>query len=326
VRNKSSLLVVGIVVAITLSITGQEEPLPVVQAKATTPPPMLVALAVEPIHTFEAPTLADAARANDYRTFDALYGEAKARGESVAAFDTLHEVWAWSMSDPIGAFYGPDLYARLARAYPGFARYIDEYRIVDNRGNVFYPTSETRAFLLDRALEGRATPRVLVASAPRSTEQSASESSQARPLTRRSAAPSLRRAGRGATKTQPVAEAPAPVAEAPVANPPITQPIVEAPIIVKADEAAPQVVPATAPVPAPQPAVVKDGFANRGILLLVIGLVGIGWLAVILRTPQEAPATILPTAQVEPFRKTPDPESAKAEETAAKPRATGSHG
>jgi hypothetical protein len=105
----------------------------------------------------------------------------------------------------------------------------------------------------------------------------------------------------------------------------VQQPIVEPPIIVRAEEPAPQVAPTTAPVPAPRPVPVDNGFANRGILLLVIGLVGIGLLAVILRTPQEAPPSILPTAQVEPFRKTSDPEPGKGEET-AKPRATGSHG
>jgi cell division protein FtsN len=77
----------------------------------------------------------------------------------------------------------------------------------------------------------------------------------------------------------------------------------------------------------------NNPFANRGMLLLVIGLIGFGILALILRTPKEVPTSILPTTQagkppapVEPFRKTPSaPGSPKSEEP-TKPRATGSHG
>src|SRR6185436_2448963 len=55
--------------------------------------------------------------------------------------------------------------ARLARAYPGFAEYISEFVLVDRKGNAFYPTAETRTFLLERALRGD-VPRVIIAEAP----------------------------------------------------------------------------------------------------------------------------------------------------------------
>jgi hypothetical protein len=326
--------------AIAVSTTGQEDPLPAVHS--TTAESTIAAfepaivLAVEPVRTFSGPSLADAARANDFVTFDALYKAAKARGASVGAFDTLHEVWAWSMADPIGAFYGPDLHARLAAAYPGFARYIDEYRVVDNRGNVFYPTSETRAFLLDRALEGRATPRVNVA------EAAAPAPAVSHPARRHSTRTSHRVPARPATKTAAPAAAKAPVTKT-ATKPTTTAAPAPAPVVpanvpaVAPQQAAPQQAAQQQPAqqPVQQPAATTEDFSSRGILLLVIGLIGVGLLAVILRTPKEIPATILPApvdaakgdkpATVEPFRKTPSQNSPKSEE-ASKPRANESRG
>ena len=330
-RNKSLLvIVIALAVAISLSITGQEEPLPPVQPKTAVEIATLTPsfdLAVEPIHNnTPAPTLAEAARANDFATFDALY--TKARGtESAAAFATLHELWSWSMNDPVGAFYGEEMYARLTRAYPGLARYLEDYRIVDDRGNVFYPTSETRAYLLDRALEGRAAaPRVLIAEnriiARPEPEQRATTSTRRTTTARATHAPK-----RAATQK------PAPVkAEEPV--------IVRAePAVVVPEPVATPVAPtsvATIPVAQPKPQTTsnqqpattpaaQNDFANRGILLLVIGLIGVGLLAVILRTPKDA-APAETKAPVEQFRKTPAPESSPKSEEPAKPRATGSHG
>jgi hypothetical protein len=150
VRLKSILVVLLIAVAGTTAtpVTGQEEPLPALVVKQS------VFLAVEPVHGTAQPSLADAVRANDYPTFDALYREAVQRGESVGAYETLHELWTYSITDPIGAFYGDEMYERLARAYPGYARYMEDFRIVDSNGNAFYPTSETRGFLLSEALRG----------------------------------------------------------------------------------------------------------------------------------------------------------------------------
>jgi hypothetical protein len=65
----------------------------------------------------------------------------------------------------------------------------------------------------------------------------------------------------------------------------------------------------------------ENALASRGILLLVLGLIGVGLLAVIFRTPKEEiePQAAAPT-NVEPIRKPAAPEAE------AKTRATGSHG
>lgn len=44
----------------------------------------------------------------------------------------------------------PDYYDRLAGAYPEFGTFIAQFRIVDERGRVLFPSQETRAFLRDR--------------------------------------------------------------------------------------------------------------------------------------------------------------------------------
>ena len=341
-RTKSSLLVVAVAMAIAVSTTGQEDPQPAIHSGSTESSiaafELAIVLAVEPIRTFSGPSLADAARANDFVTFDGLYKAAKARGASVGAFDTLHEVWEWSMADPIGAFYGPDLYARLAAAYPGFARYIDEYRVVDSRGNVFYPTSETRAFLLDRALEGRASSRVTIADASAPTVRQESTARSSRPVTHHATrssshrVPATRSAAKSATPAQVKARVTTATVVAEVVRSKVPEP---APPPVVASVPAPVAANIPAPVPAQQQPAATEDFSSRGILLLVIGLIGVGLLAVILRTPREMPATILPAsvdaakgdkpAPVEPFRKTPTQDSPKSEE-AQKPRATGSRG
>jgi hypothetical protein len=256
VRIKFTFVVLLIAVAGTTAIpvTGQEEPLPAIQARPS------VFLAVDPIHVIAQPSLADAVRANDYATFDALYRES---GASARAYATLHEVWSYSMTDPIGAFYGVEMYEKLAHAYPGYARFIDDYRIVDSNGNVFYPTSETRAFLLDQALEGNSVKIV--------------------------------------TGTPAVVAAPVVVAEAPV--------------VVRAQPE---------PVAAPAP----DNVGSRGVLLLVIGLFGIGILAMMLRAPRELPPSIMaPPDKVEPLRRpTPAPTQTGPPQSETTNRATGSHG
>ncbi len=343
--SKKSLLVVVLIMlagALTFSVIGQEEPsqpLPVVQAKVTT-----FGL-IDPSLEFQWPTLADAARRHDYVSFNTVYLEAKARGESVGPYDALYDLWTWAMNDPIGAFFGGDLHDRIARAYPGFADYIAEFAIIDSRGNTFYPTSETRAFLLEKALSGAPSPRLTI------EERRLASTREERPLTRSSAAPSPRRTTRVESRVTTTAPAPAKVAttpavatpaaatSAPVVATPAPAPVVtEPPVVVKAEESAPAPA-AQAPAQAPASASVQpatpesSGLRSRGILLVVIGLIGIGLLALILRTPKETmPATILtptptvadkPPAPVEPIRRTPAPDSPKGAE---KPRATGSHG
>jgi hypothetical protein len=444
VRFKSAVVLLLIVVlgTTTFPVTGQEEPLPAIQAKGSLAPlTPTVVLPSEPIaQAAPPPTLEAAARANDFVTFDQLYRDAVRRGDSaVAAYAPLHELWTYGITDPIGAFYGADLYERLARAYPGYASFIAEYRIVDNNGNVFYPTSETRAFLLDRALEGRApgiqltearrtTPRVLqldAAPAQRATEGSVwdrttTASSRRSTATKRSAttrsattrstaatppsstaAPQQRtttpkhsgtqapspvehktshrrssskartKAPVVATKTTapptkastqdvatsaggntsvpsssaaavpekapivaektPVVAEKAPVEKTPVVVEPSTT-SAEAPTVVRAEP------PAVDTAAAPQPIAVDNKFGGRGILLLVIGMIGVGLLAMMLRAPREVPTSIMqpppnavppPTGDkpsgptpVEPLRRP----SAAPEPPSEKNRASGSHG
>jgi hypothetical protein len=344
VRLKSTLVVLLIVVASAapLSVTGQEEPLPPVVARLSVDYPT-VALEVEPFHAAPQLTLAEAARANDFPTFDALFREANRRGESLGAYATLHELWSSSINDPIGAFYGPDLYERLARAYPGYARYIEDYRIIDSRGNVFYPASETRTFLLARAVEGvRVAPRVLVAEA--SAASPGAQSSPGAPASS-PAGPAASRRRVSATKrvSVPKVTSPARAAARDAAGPAgedASAPLAPAaPVVVKAEPVATPAPVATQPVvtapPVTKPIAAEDNLGNRGILLLVIGLIGIGLLAVMLRTPKEAqPQTIMPApvvppvAAAEPLRRpTPAPAPKPAEPAASESnRATGSHG
>jgi hypothetical protein len=325
------VLLIAIVGTTTRPVIGQEEPLPAIHSKGSFEPVTpFVALAVDPIRDpAQSTTLADAARANDYAAFEALYREAVQRGESVGAFTALHELWTFSMTDPVGAFYGQETYDRLTRAYPGFAPYIDEYRIVDANGNAFYPTSETRTFLLARALEGRSarvqiaergtqpTPQNNVSDAPAS--QSAEPAVTRRRTSVKAATTHTKATTRdaGATVAAPnvtakkaaVKEsAPAPVTaveKAPVA-------VTEQPTVIVAEKAADPVVvaeqPATSANPAavkPEPATVtvtvENNFGTRGIFLLLIGIFGIGILAMMLRTPRELPTSIMtPPAETTP--------------------------
>jgi hypothetical protein len=379
VRLKSTLVVLLMVVAVAapLPVTGQEQPLPPVVPRVSVDFPT-VALVVEPFHAVPRTTLADAARANDFPTFDALFREANRHGEQLGAYATLHELWSSSINDPVGAFYGPELYQRLSRAYPGYAKFIDDYRIIDDRGNVFYPASETRTFLLARAVEGVQTaPRVLVADGTPASSRQRTSTQHVAP-TRTAARDAAGPAGEDAsapkatrvpakvahTRVAHTRVAHAKVAHAPVAHAQVADarasvaPVNSTPVESAPVETAPVTTPAdTAPVSAPlvaqtqpqtpaaevaAPPVVKpitppqDNLGNRGILLLVIGLIGIGLLAIMLRTPKESqPQTIIkPTepapaqtaAAAEPLRR-PTPAPKPVEPAASDSnRATGSHG
>lgn len=254
-------------------------------------------------------TITEAARNNDYSSFESLYTAAKARGERVAQYDALHELWSWSMNNPTGAFYGPDLYGRFAAAYPGFADYIADSQIVDSRGNVFYPTAETRRFLLDHAVRGTNAPRVDIArSEPRAQPERATRRGETTPrattsspsVPRNTTHPRARLQKADATASTPAITKPSVTAAAPVAVAtavPASVPVqpVEAPAgkAVLATMVSPQPV-----VPVVKPA--QQGAWGRGVLLLIIGIVGLGVLASILRAPKEQPLTIMPAEGAEP--------------------------
>jgi hypothetical protein len=280
-------------VLLALPAAGQDDPLPPVMPRVQSAQPVIVALATEPIRELENVDIEEAARNNDYATFHALFEQTRN-----PAYAPLHELWTYSVNDPIGAFYGPEMYERFASLYPEFAAYIDEYKIVDDHGNVFYPTSETRTFLLARAVEGRAVESpepIRVASARRSTTYSPSTTSPA-PATSDPAIYSPT-APRVRMKKSEVTEPPAglkPIVRSIAAPVPVP-----APLIATAGPA-----PQLPPVPAAPPIAAASAMAvaipkpadatSRGILLIIIGLVGIGLLALILRTPRETPPTLTP--------------------------------
>ena len=273
----------------------------------------LVALAIEPEVDVSAPTLESAARANDFPTFDALY-----RAEPDPAFRALHELWTYSMTDPVGAFYGAEMYQRFSREDPAYAEFIEPYRIVDSNGNAFYPSSETRAFLLDhRAAAPRVVPRIAQSAAERAAERRLPAGRSAGILPADLARPvpaGSRRSGRqdagapqktdapqktvappeavapreavvrreASAPNQPVAPAPAEALELPTS---IVSERAPAPAeIVAAPEPAPT---AAGSATAPVPAAVPPRATNRGLLLVIIGLIGVGLLALIVRTPRE---------------------------------------
>lgn len=280
--------------ATALSVKGQQEPLPPVKPKTAGEPRVILA----------PPSLADAAAKNDYVSFAALYNDMKQHGQSVDAYAPLYDLWTWSLSNPTGAFYGNDTYERLARAYNGFAGYIAPYAIIDSAGNTFWPTSETRDFLLARAIEGDASSVVIAAETP-------SESTASAPVQARVSRNGIRR-------TKPIS---APRVVAPAAVVPQPKPVAAAktgtpppPPIETVAETATVEVPAAVPVAALQ----KKPWTNGVFMLLLLAVLGVGLFAILMRNPNENTLTarIIATeklpAPVEPIRKVSGPIDTRA--------------
>lgn len=207
--------------------------------------------------------LAEAARNNNFPEFDRLY-----QRNPLPPYAELHRLWSWAMSDPIGGFYGRETYQELAAAYPGYADFIAEHRIVDSNENVFYPTAETRTFLLSQAIRG------VVA--------------EVRPAKRNVVTP------KPAAVVASVKKAVAPVVEK---APPTAAPLPTPREIVKAQPvvvAAQPVVVAAKPVVAPAPPPIRhsrsarnDNDLGRGIFLIIAGLLGVGTVSLMLHTSPE---------------------------------------
>lgn len=225
-----------------------------------------------PLVTAGGAPLATAARANDFATFDALY-----QAKPVEAFRALHQLWTYSVTDPGGAFYGEEMYGRFARAYPTFPEVIAQERIVDSRGNVFYPSRETRAFLLAQAESGIVALQPLSPSVTPSRAVIEPESALSTPM-----------AGAGtASRINAVAATVSSTAEEPVAEVPVPNPNA---MVAALRISTPPVLPLAQSAPAPAAAAVpeqQDHTSGRGLLLLIIGLLGTGVLAMIVRTPRE---------------------------------------
>jgi len=313
-----------------------DEPLPLVKARSTaqveTPTgaaagydavPMTTDTPTEPIRPLDSQigpaTLAQAVAANDYAAFERLYAQAADRGDDLSAYRDIHELWSYAQSDRIGAFYSDETHDRLARRYPQYRSYIEDYRVIDSRGRAYYPTAETRSFLLQQAL---AEVRPL-----RGTETRVASRSISSPVARRHRRMQLSSASTKAARPAPthvqsvVAQATPPVIAAPPVRiaatiAPVTKPkpvavlasamtspsagaVVDA---LKADmqKVAQQPPVATAtPAPAsPQAAQSAPPAPARGLFLIILGLIGIGIMTIILRTPGEKPLALsLPGTQ-----------------------------
>ena len=208
-------------------------------------------------------TLADAARNNNYPRFEELYAAAPPEAK---AFAELQKFWKWSLEDRVGGFYGKEMHDRFARQYPGYAEYIADYAIVDSNNNTFYPSSETRRFLLQQAEKGispRISEPVKVAKAPKAVKPAVVKRATPSPTIERAATPAPVR----------IVEALKPAIV--IAPPPV------------ADVVVPAAKPRRVEVPSSLPPPEKN-FAPS-IALVIAGLIGAGLLTLMLRTPAEHP-------------------------------------
>ena len=201
------------------------------------------------------------------------------------------------------------MHSRFARAYPGFADYIAAYRIVDRNGNVFYPTAETRAFLIRQASGGKA-PIVRVAASEVPARNVGELASGPSPSTRlrmtpmtSSATPGKRH--RRIIKASLPTAAPVQVAATSVVST-APHPALRATLSPQSGARGNQVV---------QAQVVDAPTSSRGIFLIILGLVGIGVLTTMLRAPQAEEEVPVETTPFTGPSEVPDEH-----------RATGSHG
>lgn len=109
--------------------------------------------------------LRDTNAANDFRRFEGALAVAKSLADvmplgaqrndlrrAILIYEDVDAVWSFAVRDRYGAYFNddslPGLHDRLNADYPGYDDYIAEYRVADRNGNVLYPTTETRRFLL----------------------------------------------------------------------------------------------------------------------------------------------------------------------------------
>lgn len=257
-RNNGIFVILALAFVITISAVGDEEDL--------TPS---LDLAVEPISVPIEPNISTAAFRNDFITFDSLYRQADAGGENVTRWSELHRFWTWSMTDPVGGFYGQETHDRFARQHPGYAAFIEDSRIVDENGVAFYPSSETRKYLLQNV--GEVPVRIAAEDRrPRLSPPVKVTSPAKAQIAVRKPAPIV-------TKVDVVhtGQAGAPV---------LHSVVVPAPVPVAIAAAAPT------PTPVPRPAT-RPG-VGRGIFLIIVGLIGIGVVSVMLHASGDEPHTI----------------------------------
>ena len=80
-------------------------------------------------------------------------GEKKAANDVLKVHDDLQSIWDYLFQSPTGAFFdaSTDNLMSIMRAYPDYQRGIADQTIVDATGTRFYPTRETRDFLVREA-------------------------------------------------------------------------------------------------------------------------------------------------------------------------------
>lgn len=271
-------------------------------------------LPVEPVAIRSVPgapaqSLDSTAAANDYASFSAAYAAARTRGESSGAYADLQALWEYQQENPVGAWYGQEIYDRLARTYPGYASYIADFAIVDSRGQTFYPSTETRQFLLQQARNGNTTRSALASSTnervPSTRVASAAKRAAVTPLPSRPARASRKRYTKASVDQQPSRRTPVQTAALPKVEPaavPATTPAITPaaqPHAASATPAATNLAPTSrglmtaamvAPIHTADANAAGDQPTTRGLILLVLGLVGVGMLTVLMRTPAPAPA------------------------------------
>ena len=108
--------------------------------------------------------LLKAATAEDLPRFDAAVERARTAIESmplgsarnrfrraIMTGEDVSRVWHFAVTDAEGSYYNeerlPFYYDHLVADHPAYRRFIAEYAIIDH-GRMFYPTRETRTFLL----------------------------------------------------------------------------------------------------------------------------------------------------------------------------------
>ncbi len=81
-------------------------------------------------------------------------GEKIAAADVIRLYDDLDRIWTFQMESPTGAFFdATSVPAQIMRGYPGFDRAIADQTLLDAHGTRFYPTSETRDFLVREAAQ-----------------------------------------------------------------------------------------------------------------------------------------------------------------------------
>jgi hypothetical protein len=142
------------------------QPMPRVQVAEIPEPPKRNTSAAPPTASVRA-QLKDVQNAADRSAFrDALArvkatvavypagGEKAAAGDVIRVYDDLDRVWTWQMDSPTGAFFeAGSVPAQIMRGYPGFDRAIADQIFVNTNGTRFYPTVETRDFLVREAAQ-----------------------------------------------------------------------------------------------------------------------------------------------------------------------------